>query len=1072
MLKLRTFILMAIFCLYVFPSLAQLTSQEATDLVLNQVLSGELDQIDVFMLDETKSGQFTIFLENNETVELPYSSNWVYFVDDRPFANWAHPCRYIFVDEATGAYQIVNEDFFPVDWETAYTTISAMPRPTPVDLPLNPDAVIDGLDPNPNLYAVIINGCDLNRYWNDISAIYCTLLDVYGYTKENIFVHYVYGYSTFGDDLDGPEEPSDDIDYDAYKTTIHHTFQEMSGENTSPEIPELGPEDQLFIFIDDHGYMSGGHSYVNLPGDDLGDFELAEYLVGINCAQIIVVMEPCEIGGFYTELSDYTTYVVSCKNRSIQTASDDESSWAEMWITGGNYDEFVYYWTAAARGYYPDDELPWEESYEVGSFPFTTITGLEDHPGDFDPDINGDGYVQMEEAFFYSNSLDTWSDDGYYYNPYLTGLDPEDPQEFTDISFNEDLLSLCGIAGHVEATQTVESRNYLIGGNLKIDPTVNLTFENGTGLYTGNENAQIKVWSDASMILEDNLTITGIDYNNQLIVYGMLEIGQNVTFTSSGGIWDLNLLNNEMQAVFNNTTFEKCQLISFCSSLNISNSTFNNCQLVHSQLGNVTVTYTTFNRTWLHLINFSTNDLFTATVKNCNFFSDTHIGAAIDLWWYDKFFITNNNINGFYNGIQIINAGNGISGNQNICENEIYNNCITGLYIYNSTASIGGNYIHNNNYGVRLFDNSNIALCGDPIAGTQQIIDNTDYEVYASKQSFPWYFRYNEIIDEDNLGNPLDPLVYHDLSRDIYRDVRYNCWGDNFVAEEDLYPVNGYGYLPIWCPSMPIPDPDEAIYKNAKDLFEAEFYAQAKDSFQLLINQYPESYYSLAAMKDLFALEKFVTNNYNSLMLYYRTNDSIQADSSLAKLGDFMANKCDVKLENWQTAIYWYEDVIQNPESTEDSIFAIIDLGYTYFLMNNSGNKAGYTGKMLEHVPKSMKEFSEKRDYLLSLLPVDKKNHALQNSLETLKAGELSQNIPNPFSNTTTIYYKLFELGSVHIKVFNHLGIEVKAINEAFKEKGLHKVELNANNLPAGIYYYSLLINGKLSDTKKMIVIK
>jgi tetratricopeptide (TPR) repeat protein len=280
----------------------------------------------------------------------------------------------------------------------------------------------------------------------------------------------------------------------------------------------------------------------------------------------------------------------------------------------------------------------------------------------------------------------------------------------------------------------------------------------------------------------------------------------------------------------------------------------------------------------------------------------------------------------------------------------------------------------------------------------------------------------------------------------------------------------------VWCPSggkdTSVPGSDEAIYTNAKDLFETEFYAQSKDSFQLLINQYPESHYSHASMKDLFALEKFVSNNYDSLMQYYRTNDSIQADSSLAKLGYFLANKCDVKLENWQTAIYWYEDVIQNPESTEDSIFAIIDLGYTYFLMNNSGNKAGYTGKMLEHIPKSMKEFREKRDYLLSLLPVDKKNQALENSLKTLKAGELSQNIPNPFSNTTTIYYKLFESGLIHIKVFNHIGIEVKAINEAVKEKGLHIIDLNVNDLPAGIYYYSLLINGKLSDTKKMVVVK
>jgi hypothetical protein len=84
MTKLRNLILMAIFCLNVFSSLAQITNQQATDIVLNQVLSGELNQIDVFMLDEVKSNQSTIFLENNETVYLPYSSNWVYFVDDRP----------------------------------------------------------------------------------------------------------------------------------------------------------------------------------------------------------------------------------------------------------------------------------------------------------------------------------------------------------------------------------------------------------------------------------------------------------------------------------------------------------------------------------------------------------------------------------------------------------------------------------------------------------------------------------------------------------------------------------------------------------------------------------------------------------------------------------------------------------------------------------------------------------------------------------------------------------------------------------------------------------------------------
>lgn len=100
---------MAILCLNVSPLMAQFTSQQATNLVLNDVLSGELDQIDVFMIDEAQPGQSTIILQNNRTIDLPYSSNWVYFVDNKPFANWAHPCRFIFVNEATGVYHIIRK---------------------------------------------------------------------------------------------------------------------------------------------------------------------------------------------------------------------------------------------------------------------------------------------------------------------------------------------------------------------------------------------------------------------------------------------------------------------------------------------------------------------------------------------------------------------------------------------------------------------------------------------------------------------------------------------------------------------------------------------------------------------------------------------------------------------------------------------------------------------------------------------------------------------------------------------------------------------------------------------------
>ena len=81
-------------------------------------------------------------------------------------------------------------------------------------------------------------------------------------------------------------------------------------------------------------------------------------------------------------------------------------------------------------------------------------------------------------------------------------------------------------------------------------------------------------------------------------------------------------------------------------------------------------------------------------------------------------------------------------------------------------------------------------------------------------------------------------------------------------------------------------------------------------------------------------------------------------------------------------------------------------------------------------------------------------------------------NYPNPFSDKTTISYTLRKQSSVFIKVFDIYGKEVKFINENIKNTGQHKTELNAKDLPAGVYFYSLFINEKLSDTKKMIIVK
>ena len=50
---------------------------------------------------------------------------------------------------------------------------------------------------------------------------------------------------------------------------------------------------------------------------------------------------------------------------------------------------------------------------------------------------------------------------------------------------------------------------------------------------------------------------------------------------------------------------------------------------------------------------------------------------------------------------------------------------------------------------------------------------------------------------------------------------------------------------------------------------------------------------------------------------------------------------------------------------------------------------------------------------------------------------------------------------------YDAYGKEIKKVT--IKETGAGKIGVNAHNVAAGIYTYSLLVNGKVVDTKKMI---
>ena len=84
----------------------------------------------------------------------------------------------------------------------------------------------------------------------------------------------------------------------------------------------------------------------------------------------------------------------------------------------------------------------------------------------------------------------------------------------------------------------------------------------------------------------------------------------------------------------------------------------------------------------------------------------------------------------------------------------------------------------------------------------------------------------------------------------------------------------------------------------------------------------------------------------------------------------------------------------------------------------------------------------------------------------------LSQNYPNPFNPSTIINYELRIRNFVMLKVYDIAGREVATLVKEIMPAGKHAVEFNAADLPSGVYFYSLYVDGKQMAVKRMVLVK
>ncbi len=548
----------------------------------------------------------------------------------------------------------------------------------------------------------------------------------------------------------------------------------------------------------------------------------------------------------------------------------------------------------------------------------------------------------------------------------------------------------------------------------------------------------------------------------------------------NGGYINLNVNNILANVSILNSTFIETLISSSANILTIDQCGFNspNGYLI-SKNGTLSCTDSFFTNTGLYAANYNLDNgdyrnemvtvnrcIFESTVSNSGMF-------AVIVEDYANYIVSQNQIIDYYEGINLFQCGGGSLRQQKLEENYIRLCDENGITVYNSEGAILTNAIVNGDkIGIKLMNNCNFYLHGSPDAHsyieTQHLFYNTGIDIYCTEFSFPYSAKYNSIDDPFSRGILVKwerPLTAPPATADL----RYNHWGQGFNPANHLQGNNvAFLVTPYWVLGQSLQTtPDEDLYNTAYSNFEIGNYGVAKSQYQLLIELYPKSIYAQAAMKDLFKLEENSTENYVGLQEFYTSNDSINNDSTLSKLAGILVNDCNIKLENFPEAVTYYENVIKNPDSEVDSIFAVIDLGYVYTLLGEQGLKSNFVGRYPQYKPKNKAEFLQTRTNLLSLIPGKDKNSTSLSG--TLTVHDLII-YPNPAIDHSMITYSLTQARHVLIKVTNSSGKIIATIDEGKKGIGSQKYSLNLKDLSKGLYFYSLYLDGTLVETKKLVV--
>jgi len=606
------------------------------------------------------------------------------------------------------------------------------------------------------------------------------------------------------------------------------------------------------------------------------------------------------------------------------------------------------------------------------------------------------------------------------------------------------------------------------------------------------EKDAVVTFTSSELVIGDGVEII-FEGNSRLVIdqFSEITIGTGVIIEGYGEGNTLEVFGSGQEMIIENLTVSNCLLRLTKIDLTVNNSTLDYSG-IHLTDGDLDLNDTAIDNSYGHSISVAralSVDLYEVNISNSG-------GNAIQITDVNQsIMIEDVNISGATRRGITISHSHPASRNFKISNCLIENADMEGVRLYNSTGLLViDSMIRNNKIGFSVLNKSSLKL-EDSI-----VKNNESQEIYYDYSSSLLFDNgYNQIYDNSyTFGEPGQYLVYRlegvDSLDTVY--MRNNYWGylnqGGIAIEPPEYRFNppclteSYIISPLYTPGYHRQDSEETeeqtIFLTAMNEVEDENYGSAEVLLKELIEDHSDDAYATIAAKYLVFRLAGLTDNYTGVKSYLEGLDFENSLPDFANTILTLINYCDIFIQDYTTAISWFEDYIVDPHTQIDSVFAAIDLAYTYLLSQNSG-RSNITLKNKEYAVRDVYEYNVLQSSLLDNFLFGYDDESEETVLPDNSYFVLKQSYPNPFytgqssrRGGVTISFSIPESSNVRLSVFNIKGQLVDTIISERLEEGFHQVVWSPNTgqgrrVASGIYFYKLEA-GSHSQVKKMLIIK